>query len=158
MPRIPQAPFTVNRTYGVSRPTDELVGQTPNDPPPLSVSIRTPSVEERRTHIPNRGTICLSHEAREKRAHLRAHEIPRLAVLHQVHLAEGALAEHLDRLILLHPFSCDLQVPSPQPVSARFFDLLAHPAKASGGRDRRAYKPPYRALEPRANPVSRAEF
>ena len=54
---------------------------------------------------------CSSQRSpREKRAHLRAHEIPRLAVLHQVHLAEGALPEHLDRLILFHPFSCDLPI------------------------------------------------
>lgn len=36
-------------------------------------------------------------------SHLGTHEIPGLAVLHQVHLSEGSLTEYLDRLIFLHP-------------------------------------------------------
>lgn len=151
--------------YGVSRPTDKLVGQTKTRP---SSQDRAKEEEGQKNHLPTRGIICLSHEAREKSAHLRAHEIPRLAVLHQVHLAEGPLPEHLDRLILFHPFSCDLKgVPGryeqpsqgSQPrVSVRFFNLLlAYLPRLSGGRVRRLQTSLSR-VKPWANPVSRAEF
>ena len=98
-------PLTIYRTHGLSRPTDKLVGQTQNAPPPSSSS-SFQDLARKMDAAPTRGIIYQPHEARERSAHLRAHEIPRLAVLHQVHLAEGSLSEHLDRLILFHPFSC----------------------------------------------------